>query len=205
MIIDPPVAMLVLLEREHDRFKKPLKRLATKDVDIKELEKLQLKWQEELCFSLCASPLLAALNLLIKRRESKAYPTSAYDEVIYQVQVYKNASRTLLHQAFGSDLAPYLNEWGHLRQQYRKQYKNVEEPTRKLSIPEQADYVRSQLQVLQALLPTSSPSNAIQLPANQGSSAVQPVVDNTLLKTLYTQLTSLTQLVEEAHTPASFA
>jgi len=190
----PEIKMLVLLEREHDRLKKQLTTLATCDVDIDDLTKLQAKWKEELCFALCASPLLAALDTLIKRREHDAYPTDAYHALIYQIHVYKRASWELLHQAFGSSLSPYLNEWGHLRKQYRRLYKSSMEPNKKLSVALQADYLRTQLSTL--LPKTGSPLSADALlheAQKKGNAA--------LLSMLMAQLTNMKRLVEEAQQP----
>ena len=190
--MEPEITMLVLLEREHDRLKKQVALLATCDVDIDDLTKLQSKWKQELCFALCASPLLAALDTLIKRREHDAYPTDAYHELIYQIHVYKRASWDLLHQAFGNSLSPYLNEWGHLRKQYRRLYKHSMEPNKKLSIALQADYLRSQLH---ALLPQPT----TKLSTEAFLQTAQQQINETLLKTLLTQIAKMKQLVEEAH------
>jgi hypothetical protein len=188
----PEITMLVLLEREHDRLKNQLTLLATCDVDIDDLIKLQSKWKEELCFALCAPPLLSALSALIKQREYDAYPTNAYHELIYQIHVYKRASWDMLHQAFGNSLSPYLNEWGHLRKQYRRLYKNRMEPNKKLPIALQADYLRNQLHnLLPQPTTTVSPEAFIQ--------TAQQQVNETLLKTLLAQITKMKQLVEETH------
>ena len=147
---------------------------------------------KRICFALCASPLLAALDTLIKRREHDAYPTDAYHELIYQIHVYKRASWDLLHQAFGNSLSPYLNEWGHLRKQYRRLYKSSMEPNKKLSIALQADYLRSQLH---ALLPQPT----TKLSTEAFLQTAQQQINETLLKTLLTQIAKMKQLVEEAH------
>lgn len=193
------VSVMVLLEREHDRLKSQAKRLATYEVDIDDLTKLKRQWEDQLCFAPCASPLLTALDDLIKLRETEAYPITGYDELINQIHAYKHASRTLLHQAFGSSLAPYINEWGHLRKQYRKQYKQNMEPDKKLPISVQADLMRAQLQ---ALLPTPAIPDGSSQSVEDSSQPAKQQASDASHKAIAAKLAELTQLIEEAQYPS---
>ncbi|XKH59387.1 hypothetical protein LG290_11940 [Halomonas sediminis] len=189
------ITALVIIQREHDRLKKQLKQLATYEVDVDDLIKLEKKWEDQLCFEPCAPPLLASLSRLIELRKNEAYPTSAYNDVIYQIHVYKSASWALLHRAFGNSLAPCLNEWGHLRNQHRKLFKQDMEPDKKLTISVQADFLRAQLQ---ALLPTP---DTVSPTSEQVITVAKQQASDALFKELIDQFACMSKRIEEAQYP----
>ena len=196
MNVNAEITALMLLQREHDRLKKPLRQLSTFELDVDKLETLAQRWEKQLCFEDYAMPLLDSMNALIARRRTEAYPVDAYQEVIYQVHAYRHSSWMLLHQEFGNRLAPYLNEWGHLRKQYQNLYRRITEPDTKLSVTTQAEYLRSQVE---PHLPSPVAHSPQQSQAGESQARLE--TNEAVLKALSNHLGLMAQLMEEAEYP----
>ncbi|XKH59402.1 hypothetical protein LG290_12015 [Halomonas sediminis] len=80
-------------------------------------------------------------HLLERQAQGKATEAD-YDEVIFQIGIYKKGSWSFIKTFLGS-INPYVDRWLKVLPEYRYQFEQRYELGRKLSIKEQADLIRA--------------------------------------------------------------
>lgn len=135
-------ALLILTQREHQRLNNQIKRLQTYALDVEDLQKYRTYWLTKLGQEEHTAMLIQAVDTLIDALEQGDYDEALYDEVVFQLGIYKMTCWSTIKTFFGS-LSPYMDRWANVKPEYKEAFKQRYEAHRKLTVDEQKDVVRS--------------------------------------------------------------
>ncbi|MCC4290637.1 hypothetical protein [Vreelandella aquamarina] len=134
--------LIILTQREHQRLNNQVKRLQTYALTVEDLQKYRASWVNNLGFVDHLPMLLQAMDHLLDQVEQGKASEADYDEVIFQIGIYKKASWTFIRMFYGS-LSPYVDRWLKVLPEYKYQFEQRYEAPKKLSVKEQADLIRA--------------------------------------------------------------
>jgi hypothetical protein len=95
-------ALLILTQREHQRLNNQIKRLQTYALDVEDLQKYRDNWINNLGFTDYLPLLIQAVDHLIDLLEHGEYEPEAYEEVVFQLELYKQACWAFIRSVYGS-------------------------------------------------------------------------------------------------------
>lgn len=134
--------LIILTQREHQRLNNQVKRLQRYALGVDDLQKYRANWAEQLGFVDRLPMLLQATDELIGLVEQGKASEAAYDEVIFQVGVYKKGSWGLIRSLYGSQ-SPYVDRWLKVLPEYKHQFDRRYEADKKLTVREQGELIRA--------------------------------------------------------------
>jgi hypothetical protein len=98
--------LIILTQREHQRLNNQIKRLQTYALDVEDLEKYRTYWLTKLVHEENTAMLIQAVDHLIESLEQGDYDESLYDEVVFQLGIYKMTCWSTIKVFFGSMVIP---------------------------------------------------------------------------------------------------
>lgn len=134
--------LIILTQREHQRLNNQVKRLQRYAPGVGDLQTYRANWAEQLGFVDRLPMLLQATDELIGRVEQGKAPEAAYDEVLFQVGIYKKGSWGLIRSLYGSP-SPYVDRWLKVLPEYKHQFDRRYEADKKLTVREQGELIRA--------------------------------------------------------------
>lgn len=111
-------ALLILTQREHQRLNNQIKRLQTYALDVEDLQKYRDSWINNLGFTDYLPLLIQVVDRLIDLLEQGEYAPGAYEEVVVQIELYKQSCWSFIRSAYGS-INGYTDRWLKVKPVYR--------------------------------------------------------------------------------------
>jgi hypothetical protein len=102
--------LIILTQREHQRLNNQIKRLQTYALDVESLQTYRQYWIDNLGFTDYLPLLIQAVDHLIDLLEHGEYAPEAYEEVVTQLELYKQSCWSFIRSVYGS-INPYVDRW----------------------------------------------------------------------------------------------
>ncbi|MCL7931576.1 hypothetical protein [Halomonas llamarensis] len=127
--------LIILTQREHQRLSNQAKRLQTYTLDLDTLNTYRAKWVDHLGYVDFLPMLLQAMESLIAQQAKGEATEAAYDEVVFQIGIYKKSCWSFIKMFYGS-INPYVDRWLKVLPDYKFQFEQRYELGRKLTVAE---------------------------------------------------------------------
>jgi len=139
--------LIILTQREHQRLTNKVKRLQTWALDLDTLQQYRVSWATHLGFVDYLPSLLQAMDQLIYHRRQGLATEADYEEVVFQVGVYKKATGAFIRRFFGS-INPYVDRWLKPLPMVRYTFEKHYELHRRLTVAEQGALMRELIEAI---------------------------------------------------------
>ncbi|MDR5900467.1 hypothetical protein QC823_16000, partial [Halomonas vilamensis] len=123
------------------------KRLQAYALDLDTLNTYRAKWIDLLGYVDFLPMLLQAMDALIAQQAKGEATEVAYDEVVFQIGIYKKSCWAFIKTFYGS-INPYVDRWLKVLPDYKYQFEQRYELGRKLTVADQAELIRALIDVV---------------------------------------------------------
>ena len=139
--MDKASIAVILNARQLGRLQRQVKSLYDGDFDLETLRRWRDGWERELAFLHLDPELIADIDTLTAEMESGSYSESTLDNARTRVACYRPASWATLRE-LGIDLSGYMNDFGAVDPDLKRQFKRKYEANKRLTSQQQADWLK---------------------------------------------------------------
>ena len=139
--MDKASIAVILNARQLGRLQRQVKSLYDEDFDVDTLRRWRDGWERELAFLQLDPELIQDVDTLIAEMESGSYSESTLDSARTRVACYRPASWATLRE-LGIDLSGYMNDFGAVDPDLKRQFKRKYEANKRLTSQQQADWLK---------------------------------------------------------------